>query len=331
MTKYFVIIALWFSALLSFSAVAQTDQNEQSTVQRGEFWFDQMAQALRGLNFEATLVKTQGQRIIPLRWLHGSYDHKTDLELLVYLNDADERVLRIGDQTYYYSPTGAHSYTLQSDVTFGLIPAAFYRSFAEIKPHYQVLASGGKRVTGRLAQYLRLISRDDNRYHYDLWLDPENGMLLKFQMLTPQGDILEQMQVTSIAYTKNLPDELTEISNVQRPPKLYERPQRAALEFSLRPQWLPLGFKLQRAQHRTLINTQLPTDYYLYTDGLTEVSIYVTQEQLQQLPRLALQGPDSIVNTQQNGFAVTVVGKLPAGTLMRIADSMSIVEKSQTP
>src|SRR5690554_2142677 len=191
MTKYFVAIVLWLGALASFSGVAQTYQDEQSAVNRGEFWFDQMAQALRGLNFEASLVKTQGERIIPMQWLHGSYDHKTDLELLVYLNDADVRVLRIGDQTYYYSPTGAHSYTLQSDVTFGLIPAAFYQPFAGIKSHYQVLASGGKRVTGRQTQYLRLISRDDNRYHYDLWLDRESGMLLKLQMLTPQGDILE--------------------------------------------------------------------------------------------------------------------------------------------
>ncbi|WP_417684852.1 MucB/RseB C-terminal domain-containing protein [Pseudidiomarina gelatinasegens] len=333
MTKYVVAIALWFVAIAPLGALAQSDERAESVeraANAGQVWFDRMARALRSLNFEATLVQSQGQRIQPLVWLHGSYDHNTDIELLIYLNGADTRALRIGDQTYYYSQAGG-SYTLQSDVTFGLIPPAFYKPFTQINAQYQVIASGGMRVTGRNAQYLRLISRDDNRYHYDLWVDRESGMLLKLQMMTPQGEILEQLQVTSIAFSEVLPEQLTEVSDIQRPPKLYDLQQLTELQFALRPQWLPAGFELRRAHHRKLHDTPLPTDYFLYSDGLTEVSIYVTDQRTQALPNLALQGPESIVNSHVNGFAVTVVGKMPAETLRRIGESMTVTATQGNP
>src|SRR5690554_6560406 len=329
MTKYAVAIALWFGAFASFGTAAQTNETAEQAANVGHLWFDRMARALRTLDFEATLVQAQGQRIQPLVWLHGSYDHNTDLELLIYLNGADTRALRIGDQTYYYSQAGGNSYTLQSDVTFGLIPPAFYRPFAKIEKHYQIIASGGQRVTGRNAQYLRLISRDDNRYHYDLWVDRDSGMLLKLQMMTPQGEVLEQLQLTSINFTDHIPAQLTELEAIQRPPRLYEASQLEAPHFNLRPNWLPEGFELRRAQHRRLYDTQLPTDHYLFSDGLTDVSIYITERRQQGLPELAFQGAESLINTSIDGFAVTVVGKLPVATLHQIAERM--VLDSQGP
>lgn len=327
MIKYVTAIALWFVAIAPFGASAQSEVSVERAANMGQIWFDRMARSLRDLNFEATLVQSQGQRIQPLVWLHGNYDHQTDLELLIYLNGADNRALRVGDQTYYYSQIGG-SYTLQSDVTVGLIPPAFYEPFANIAQHYQVIASGGMRVTGRPAQYLRLISRDDYRYHYDLWVDRDSGMLLKLQMMTPQGEVLEQLQLTSIMFSDEIPEQLTEVSAIQRPPKLYDTQQLSELRFALRPNWLPGGFDLRRAHHRQLYDTQLPTDYFLFSDGLTEVSIYVTEQQAQKLPSLAYQGPESLVNTFVEGYAVTVVGKLPADTLQRIAENMVITTES---
>lgn len=314
--------------LIPVSGAAQNQTPTDHATSLGEVWFDRMALALRQLNFKATLVQSQGQRIQPLIWFHGRYDHDTDLELLIQLNGADSRALRIGDQTYYYSPVGG-SYSLQTNVTAGFIPPAFYEPFAHISQHYQVIASGGMRVTGRPAQYLRLVSRDKFRYHYDLWVDRESAMLLKLQMMTPQGEVLEQLQLTSIEFTDHIPAQLTELEAIQRPPRLYEASQLEAPHFNLRPNWLPEGFELRRAQHRRLYDTQLPTDHYLFSDGLTDVSIYITERRQQGLPELAFQGAESLINTSIDGFAVTVVGKLPVATLHQIAERM--VLDSQGP
>lgn len=324
MTKYVVAIAMWFAAVASFTVTAQTDEPAELAANLGQQWFNRMADALRHLDFEATLVQAQGQRVQPLVWFHGSYDHDTDLELLIYLNGADMRVLRIGEQSYYYSAGGAQAYTLQSNVTFGLIPPAFYSPFSTIAQHYQIIASGGMRVTGRNAQYLRLISRDNHRYHYDLWVDRETGMLLKLQMMTPQGEVLEQLQLTSFNVTSELPEPLIDLGNFQQPPRMYSNSTQTPTKFALQPGWLPDGFQQRVATHRALHDTRLPTDYYLFSDGLTEISVYVTDGQLQDLPSLALQGPDSMVNLRVNGFAVTVVGKVPSETLRLIAERTAL-------
>lgn len=330
MTNYLAAIALWFAAIASFAVTAQTDERAEYAANLGQQWFNRMADALRHLDFEATLVQAQGQRLQPLVWFHGSYDHDTDLELLIYLNGADMRALRIGDQSYYYSAGGTHAYTLQSNVTFGLIPPAFYRPFSNISEHYQVIASGGMRVTGRNAQYLRLISRDNHRYHYDLWVDRETGMLLKLQMMTPQGEVLEQLQLTSFAVTNELPEPLIDLGSFQQPPRMYASAETYPVKFALQPQWLPEGFEQRVATHRVLHDTRLPTDYYLYTDGLTEVSIYITDAQIQNLPPLVIQGPDSMVNLRVEGHAVTVVGKVPVDTLRLIAERTAIVTTTET-
>lgn len=320
MTKIGVAIALWFAAIASFAVPAQTDERAELAANLGQQWFNRMVDALRHLEFEATLVQAQGHRVQPLVWFHGSYDHETDLELLIYLNGADMRVLRIGEQSYYYSAGGAHAYTLQSNVTFGLVPPAFYQPFSNIADHYQIVASGGMRVTGRNAQYLRLISRDNHRYHYDLWVDRETGMLLKLQMMTPQGEVLEQLQLTSLVIMDELPEPLIDLGNFQQPPRMYNTADTAPVKFAVQPNWLPEGFNQRVATHRTLHDTRLPTDYYLFSDGLTEISVYITESQLQNLPPLALQGPESMVNLRVDGFAVTVVGKVPAETLRLIAE-----------
>lgn len=321
MTKSLLASITLLLALLA--APVSSAQSNGSAEQAGVLWFDRMANALRELNFEATLVQAQGDRIQPMLWLHGRHSDALEVELLIHLNGADVRILRLGDQTaYYFQPTD-NSYSLASDITYGLLPAAFYRPFAQLQDYYQVIAGRGMRVTGRDTQFLRIVSRDNSRYHYHLWIDRDTGMLLKMQMLTPVGEILEQIQLTSFQLTLELPVSLADLQGVQRPPRLYEQQQPQARQFGLQPQWLPSGFTLQREAHRLLYSTQLPTDYFLYSDGLTEVSVYISQQQQQALPALSFEGAESFVNVAVGAFAVTAVGKLPVGTLRDIALSVA--------
>ncbi len=294
----------------------------QSPASSAEFWFNQMSTALRELNFEATLVKSSGSRLEPMTWLHGVYQDGLEVELVVRLNGADVRSVRIGDDTSYYSQPSDSSYTLHSDVTYGLLPAAFYQPFEALQPHYQVRVDRGMRVTGRATYFIRILSRNNDRYHYGLWIDRSSGMLLKMQMTTPQGEVLEQIQLTTFSERESMPISLSDLRGVPRPPRLHEIRNLEAPQYGVQAQWLPAGFELLRASHRRIAGTQLATDHFLYTDGLTEVSIYVSNRQQQALPELAIQGPESLFNLNLGEHAITVVGKLPATTLERIAQSV---------
>jgi sigma-E factor negative regulatory protein RseB len=313
-----VAIALFLALCITPSVSAQQPSAEQA----GVLWFDRMATALRELNFEATLVQVQGDRIQPIMWLHGRHSDNLEVELLIHLNGADVRILRLGDQTSYYFQPADNSYSINSDSTYGLLPAAFYRPFTHLNDYYQVIAGRGMRVTGRDTQYLRLVSRDNSRYHYSLWVDRESGMLLKLQMLTPQGQVLEQLQLTSFQLSDELPVSLEDLQGVQRPPRLFDPNTAEAPQFSLLPRWLPSGFTLQRQTHRLLYATQLANDHFLYSDGLTEVSVYISRKRDQALPELAFEGAESFYNTSKGDYAITVVGKLPLATLRKIAENV---------
>lgn len=140
-----------------------------------------------------------------------------EVELLQHLNGADVRILRLGNQTSYYFQPSDRSYFVQTDITRDCC-LELLSIFSHINDHYQVVAVEGHRIVGRMAQYLRLVSRDNYRYHYDLWVDSETGMLLRLQMLTPQREVLEELQLTSIDLPAASPIALQALEGVQRPP-----------------------------------------------------------------------------------------------------------------
>lgn len=300
-----------------------TEQQQQRLEELGVSWFNRMVQALRHLNFDASLVHVQGDRVEPIRWLHGQDADEVEVELVMRLNGPDFRVLRFGDQTAYYQPA-ANSYSLRSNVVHGLIPSAFYEDFAELEGHYRALPVGGARVVDRDAQHIRLISRDNLRYGYSLWIDRVTGMLLKSAMVTPQGEVVEQMQLTSLNLSDRFPANLEELRDVPQPPLLYDTDGLVKVRFGAEHNWLPDGFKLLRSNHHRLPLTGAQADYYLFSDGLTEFSVYVSEVTEDTPEPLSLRGPDSVYTMLVDGFAVTVVGKLPFETAQRIADAVTV-------
>jgi sigma-E factor negative regulatory protein RseB len=148
-------------------------------------------------------------------------------------------------------------------------------------------------------------------------------------MLTPQGQVLEQLQLTSFQLSDELPVSLEDLQGVQRPPRLFDPNSAEVPQFSLLPRWLPSGFSLQRQTHRLLYATQLANDHFLYSDGLTEVSVYISRKRDQALPELAFEGAESFYNTSKGDYAITVVGKLPLATLRKIAENVNASEPLQ--
>lgn len=336
-----LLTGLLFSLVTSAPALAlpqqATDPNtpvvtpaeEPSEADRAEYedigaaWYNRMVQALRQLNFDAALVHVQDDRIEPLRWLHGLDESQQEVELVMRLNGPDFRVLRFDDQTAYYQPA-SNSYSLRSNVVHGLVPAGFYEDFEQLSDYYRALPVGGARVADRDAQHIRVISRDNLRFGYSLWLDKETGMLLKSAMVTPQGDVVEQIQLTSLAIHQRFPANLEELRDVPRPPLLYDTDSLMKVRYKLLPGWLPDGFELRRSNHHRLAMTGIRADYFLFSDGLTEFSVYIAEADAAPTQPVAISGSDSLYSLQNSDFVVTVVGSLPITTAQRIAESIAV-------
>ena len=88
--------------------------------------------------------------------------------------------------------------------------------------------------------------------------------------------------------------------------------------------WLPNGFKLLKSdRHKLDLNNEL-TDYYLYSDGFVEISVFV-QRPLpgRRLSGSLTSGATTIYVHNGGNFDVSVVGNVPSQTAKAIAESVT--------
>ncbi|RUO25827.1 hypothetical protein CWE09_03605 [Aliidiomarina minuta] len=313
--KVILLVAFSFSAV----SVAQVDDE---ALAQGADWYDRMNQALRELNFDAALVHVRGQRVEPYRWLHGLSDSGQEIEVLSGLNGPEYKVLRLDDHVSYYHSMGS-PYSLRAEVLDGPFPSGFFYPFAEISEAYNAIAVGGGRVIDRPAQHIRVLARDRQRYGYSIWLDKDTGLILRAATLSVDGDVLEQVQLTSLQISDHFPDNLRELKEVTRPPMVEDDSNRREVQGDWDLSWLPAGFKLLRSNHHQMAVTGQQTDYFLYSDGLAKFSVYIGLRGQGTGP-VQVEGADSLYAKELGNYMVTVVGRLPFETVKRIADGVQV-------
>lgn len=313
--------------MLTSGAVAYGQQTQPTaappileTQPDGAQWFDKMQQALRELNFDASFVHVRGERIEPYRWLHGVSENGVEVELLAGMNGPEYRALRHNDHVSYYHALGT-PYSMRANILNGPVPAGFFQPFDYISSAYHIVSVGGDRIMDRAAQHIRVVARDRQRYGYSLWVDRENGMLLRSATLSMDGDVLEQVQLTSLFVSENFNDNLQELKKVSRPPLIEDHSNRSPVQGQWSIGWLPEGFSLLRSNSHRMAVTGQPADYFLYSDGLAKVSVYINRHSDSAQP-IQIEGAESLYSTRLNGHQVTVVGGLPLSTVQRIAQSV---------
>ena len=286
----------------------------------GAQWFAKMQQALRQLNFDASFVHARGERIEPYRWVHGVSDNGVEIEMLAGMNGPEYRALRHNDLVSYYHALGS-PYTMRSTIVDGPVPSGFFQPLERINSVYHVISVGGDRIMDRNAQHIRVVARDRQRYGYSLWVDRESGMLLRSATLSMNGDVLEQIQLTSLFVSEQFNENLQELKNVARPPVIDDRSNRRPVQGTWAVGWLPEGFELLRSNSHRMAVTGQAADYFLYSDGLAKVSIYISRHN--DTPQsFQIEGAESLFSAHLNGHQVTVVGGLPLATVQRIAQSV---------
>lgn len=297
-----------------------TNSQQDSRQIEGAQWFDRMQQALRALNFDAHFVHARGDRIEPYRWVHGVSDNGTEIELLAGMNGPEYRALRHNNHVSYYHSL-ATPYSMRTSVLSGPVPAGFFQPFQNISNAYHVVSVGGGRVMDRPAQHIRVVSRDRQRYGYSIWVDRGTGMLLRSATVSLEGDVLEQVQLTSLFVNDEMSENLRELKSIARPPLIDDHSNREPVRGAWALNWLPQGFELVRSNSHRMAVTGQQADYFLYSDGLAKFSLYISARG-QDTPSVQIEGADSLYSAQLNDYQVTIVGSLPLATIERIAQSL---------
>ncbi len=269
-----------------------------------------MANALRSLSYEGTVVYLHDNQLESLRVIHRVEDGQVR-EHLVSLNGPIRTLTREkGSVTCELSasrPISVRGPSMGRETLHPGMPDP-----RVLRNHYGVHSLGDARVAGRYTQVVGVIPRDRLRYGYRFYLDRESGLPLKSDLMGQQADPIEQVMFTSLDL---LPSQgaVSDVGPVPRPPG--HGPKRPV------PDLLPWRFDALPPGFIPVMHTDWrdaggqPVDHFVLSDGLASVSVYVEGN-----PREVLEGGTRIgavhaVGKRVSGHQVTVVGEVPRETV----------------
>lgn len=314
-------------------SAAQTAANgvEEALAQQGmsaELWLQRLAHATSTINFEISyVVTTTGREITPYLWRHAVMPDGTSMEQLNVQNGPGQELIRVGNIVSVFEPDSA-PFSIHGDAIDGPIPSELLYHPERLHRSYHFLKLGRARVSGRTAQLIRIVSKDDSRYSYQIWLDEETGLLLKYNMVDMKGALMEQIQVTAMNLLTDAPAYFSRINQAMLPKVTVLTHQEH--QHSWEVEYLPAGMKEVKREVRRLPITGQMVEYKLFSDGMVDVSVYVQSASNALGENLAARRELNTFLTLTDGqVQVTVVGEIPLETAQVIANSLRIVENNR--
>ena len=303
--------ALSLSLLLSSIASAEDLSAKQS--------LDKMTQSLDNLNYELAFVQTTPSNMDSFRYRHIKKDNKTYAQL-VTLDGRQQEIIQRDNLVSYFQPN-TQAFTLNSGNIVDAMPAVVRADFDKLSSVYDFIKIGKDRVAGRFADTIRIVPKDDFRYQYLVFVDEENGLLLRGDMLDREGKLLDQFRVVTLYIDDRLRGLTEYINKVSMPPLLKESKNEQSSAITWSAGWLPQGFSLIRYTQETLENEVI--DSALYSDGLFTFTLFVSNAGSNVLPENTWkQGAYTIYSEVNGGKEITFIGQLPIAAAKRIVQEV---------
>ena len=311
--------------------VKQTEpavERETNALQTPVQWLQRLQSLISSANYQVSFVQTTvGKETVPYLWRHGVLDDGTEVEQLNLQNGPGRELIRVDGIVSVFEPD-TQPYSIRSRFINGPIPNILLHNPQKLLESYEFVLVGRARVAGRSAQQIRIVSRDNTRFGYQLWLDEESGMLLKLNMLDLQGALLEQIQISAFSVMASPSPYFARINPSSLPePIMMASSQSRAHGWEVN--YLPVGMKEVKRDTRRLALTGQVVEYKMYSDGLVDVSVYVQPIEDALGGDIALRNEVRTFLTLKAGKAqVTVLGEIPLQTAKAIATSISAVNNS---
>lgn len=294
-------------------------------------WLGKINQAARTLNYEGTFVYQSGPQLETMRIVHRVHDGRVE-ERLVSLTGAAREVIRTNDEVRCYLPDQNSIVVEHRRANGKSFPAIVPDRLRDLADNYVVELGRHGRVSGRPAQGVLIMPRDDYRYGYHLWADRETGLLLKADVLNNKRRVLEQFMFTDIRIGVDIPASAL-VPQTAGADMVWYRNSKDGMTPSAKPVWqamrLPKGFKLSSSLTREMPTRSGPAEHLVYTDGLATVSVFIEKRERGRNP--ATEGPSRmgalyVLGKAVNHHHLTVVGEVPAKTVALIGSSIAPVK-----
>jgi len=294
-------------------------------------WLQRIHNAASQRNYQGTLVVTTDGSISSARVAHYC-EGKQSLERIDLLDGLPRRVYRHNEQVLTLWPTAKVAHIEQREAV-ALFPAVLSGSEEQLLERYDMRAEGIDRVAGLDAAVFLLRPRDAHRFAQRLWAEQASGLLLRADVLSPEGRILETAAFSEVSIgVKAQPESvLAPMKKLDGYRVLRSAPQRTGLEAEGWKLKVPVpGFRQIVCVRRTLEpatqgDRAASSDVLqtIFTDGLTHVSVFVEPFRADRhRAGTAAVGATHTVMQALGPHWVTVMGDVPLTTLRQFAAAL---------
>ena len=298
-----------------------------------------MNRAFAEQDYDGVFTYISGDEVSSIRVVHKVVDGE-QRERLVHMNGAPREILRHGEEVVCIVMPGDDLAVLENSIPAGPFARAFVREFERLGSSYTLSEMGEGRVAGRKAKRIAVLPRDRHRYGYRLWLDAENSLLLRSQLVDRNGRRLEEFLFSTILFGDDVKDSALEgdemagsmVSHLTlKNPNMVATSEPAAsaddnVDWQIA--WMPDGFKMASADIRRKRASGGFVDSMIYSDGLATFSIFVEPMPEKGAARMTARNGATLAVARgiraggQQIYLATLVGEIPETTGTRIVESI---------
>ena len=293
-------------------------------------WLRKIQNAAWQQNYVGTFIYRHGQQMEVMRIAHRVRKGQMH-ERIVSLNGSAREVIRDNRFEHTYLPDKKLIIISSRDKHDSEFPVLLPHSLKDLSKYYQVMLAAQGRIADRRVQMVAIKPKDKYRYGYRLWADQKTGLLLKADLVTMQGKILEQYMFTNIRIGGPIPMGLLRPGIPRKGMRIEQQTGKLPTQ-TLQQSWkvarLPKGFRLLNTMNIFCKMHDAPVQHQVYTDGLAAVSVFIEKINKHSRRQQTIMGLNSMGAIHAygrviKGHQVTVVGHVPADTVRKIAQTIA--------
>lgn len=307
-----LLYACLLSALNSYAAEQASSHD----------WLKTLAFAGHGTDFSGDFVYQHDNQVETFRISH-IVASDSEYEKIISLDGPKQEIVRHHGQTWCYR--NHKMVQVANQQGYAKFPSRLLANISDLNVLYRVQEVGKEQVAGYLTQVILLQSVDNLRYSHKIWVHGETGLLLKAAVLDDKKNVLEQYLFTQLKIGAAADRAWLASSPVDT--KIVPTVKTDATQ-DVKSGWvvdaLPAGFMKVQEIMRPMAKKHAPVIQMMYSDGFSAISVFIEPSDADEDDKEGLSSRGS-VNLYQKVVGLhlyTVVGEVPARTVMQVLDSV---------
>lgn len=295
--------------------------------QEGDGWLNTIAMSAHKSNYSGSFVYKYGSHFEASRIVH--FNDATGEHERVQPLDGHDRGFFVRNNREVWRVVEDHTgFRIEPGVNRKSFPDLLPEKVSQISSNYQYKPVGDDKLAGYEASVIDFVPRDALRYGYRMWAEKKTGLLLKSVTLDARSRPVEQYEFTQLDISDDVDrgwvlqsqDIISANGKVvhHKSQPLAKQPSGWVVD------GVPAGFRKIADMRRPLPNSKSAAVQMVYADGFAGFSVFIEPHKAEEdePTGLVTRGAINVYSHQLDEFKVTVVGELPARTVIQIADSV---------